>query len=134
MLERVDKVFAAVTWLAAAIVVVMLLFGPALIAHDRANAASGASPYGAPATATAPAPGATAVDGNQVFTSNCGSCHTLAAAGTTGQIGPNLDQVSLTATQVANQVRQGGGSMPAFAGKLSDAEIQAVAAFVARSH
>ncbi len=132
MLERVDKVFAAVTWLAAAVVVVMLLFGPGLIAHDRANAASGASPYGAPATA--PAPGATAVDGNQVFTSNCGSCHTLAAAGTTGQIGPNLDQVSLTATQVANQVRQGGGSMPAFAGKLSDAEIQAVAAFVARSH
>jgi cytochrome c2 len=41
-----------------------------------------------------------------VFTSNCGSCHTLAAAGTTGQIGPNLDQVSLTATQVASQVRQ----------------------------
>jgi mono/diheme cytochrome c family protein len=128
MLERVDKVFAVVTWLAAAVVVVMLLFGPALIAHDRANAASGASPYGAPAT------GATAVDGKQVFTSNCGSCHTLAAAGTTGQIGPNLDQVSLTATQVANQVRQGGGSMPALAGKLSDAQIQAVAAFVAGSH
>jgi mono/diheme cytochrome c family protein len=130
MLERVDKVFAVVTWLAAAVVVVMLLFGPALIAHDRANAASGASPYGPPATAPAP----TSVDGNQVFTSNCGSCHTLAAAGTNGQIGPNLDQVSLTATQVANQVRQGGGSMPAFAGKLSDAEIQAVAAFVAASH
>ena len=128
MLERVDKVFAVVTWLAAAVVVVMLLFGPALIAHDQANTASGASPYGPPA----PAP--TAVDGNQVFTSNCGSCHTLAAAGTTGQIGPNLDQVSLTATQVASQVRQGGGSMPAFAGKLSDAEIQAVAAFVAASH
>jgi mono/diheme cytochrome c family protein len=130
MLERVDKVFAAVTWLAAAIVVVMLLFGPALIAHDRSNAASGVSSYGAPA----PAPGATAVDGKQVFTSNCGSCHTLAAAGTTGQIGPNLGQVSLTAPQVANQVRQGGGSMPAFAGKLSDAQIQAVAAFVAGSH
>ena len=129
MLERVDKVFAVVTWLAAAVVVVMLLFGPALIAHDRASAAS---PYRPPATPSAH--GATAVDGNKVFTSNCGSCHTLAAAGTTGQVGPNLDQVSLTATQVASQVRQGGGSMPAFAGKLSDAEIQAVAAFVAASH
>jgi cytochrome c oxidase subunit 2 len=31
--------------------------------------------------------------GKQLFAANCGSCHTLAAAGTTGQIGPNLDEV-----------------------------------------
>lgn len=28
----------------------------------------------------------------QLFTSSCGSCHTLAAAGTAGTTGPNLDQ------------------------------------------
>ena len=29
--------------------------------------------------------------GQQLFTQNCGSCHTLAGAGTNGTIGPNLD-------------------------------------------
>jgi mono/diheme cytochrome c family protein len=31
------------------------------------------------------------VAGKELFVANCGSCHTLADAGTTGQIGPNLD-------------------------------------------
>jgi mono/diheme cytochrome c family protein len=37
--------------------------------------------------------GTTAAAGKQVFTGpgGCGSCHTLAAAGTTGTVGPNLD-------------------------------------------
>jgi mono/diheme cytochrome c family protein len=123
VLERVDRVFAVVTWLAAGIVVVMLLFGPALVAHDQAMGASGTSPYGV-----------TAVNGKQVFIDNCGSCHTLAAAGTTGQVGPSLDHISLSAAPVAVRVRDGSGSMPAFAGRLSDPEIKAVAAFVAGSH
>jgi cytochrome c oxidase subunit 2 len=29
--------------------------------------------------------------GAEIFAQNCGSCHTLAAAGTTGQVGPDLD-------------------------------------------
>jgi mono/diheme cytochrome c family protein len=29
--------------------------------------------------------------GQQLFTQNCGSCHTLAGAGTNGEVGPNLD-------------------------------------------
>ncbi len=123
MLDRVDKVFAAVTWLAAVLAVVMLLFGPALVAHDQAMGASGGAPYGV-----------SPVDGKQVFINNCGSCHTLAAAGTTGQIGPNLDQISLPTSQVVSKVRQGGGSMPAFGNRLGDAEINAVAAFVANGH
>ena len=30
-------------------------------------------------------------DGKQLFVNNCGPCHTLAAAGTDGVVGPNLD-------------------------------------------
>jgi cytochrome c oxidase subunit 2 len=33
------------------------------------------------------------VQGEQLFVSNCGSCHTLAEAGTDGQTGPDLDSV-----------------------------------------
>jgi mono/diheme cytochrome c family protein len=56
----------------------MLLFGPALVAHDARRTAP-VTPYGV-----------TATRGRQVFLANCGSCHTLAAAGSTGQLGPNL--------------------------------------------
>jgi len=58
-----------------------------------------------------------------VFTANCGSCHTLAKAGTSGSVGPNLDDVGLDAEQVQAIVRSGAGVMPSFSDKLSDAEI-----------
>ena len=32
------------------------------------------------------------VDGREVFLQNCSGCHTLADAGTTGKVGPNLDE------------------------------------------
>ncbi len=32
-------------------------------------------------------------EGQELFVSNCGPCHTLAAAGTDGIVGPNLDRV-----------------------------------------
>ncbi|HEY6963418.1 MAG TPA: c-type cytochrome [Gaiellaceae bacterium] len=73
-----------------------------------------------------------APDGKQVFTSaGCGGCHTLKAAGTTGNVGPNLDQLKPTKDRVAHQVEVGGGPMPAFKGQLSQAQIDAVASFVA---
>jgi cytochrome c oxidase subunit 2 len=34
-----------------------------------------------------------AVQGKELFTQQCGSCHVLADAGTTGEVGPNLDEV-----------------------------------------
>ena len=68
--------------------------------------------------------------GKDVFVANCGSCHTLSDAGTSGAIGPNLDEISLDESAVEAQVRSGGGGMPAFEGQLSDAEIQAVAGYV----
>jgi mono/diheme cytochrome c family protein len=68
--------------------------------------------------------------GKDVFTANCGSCHTLADAGTSGGVGPNLDDLEPDAETVANQVTNGGGAMPSFSDKLSAADIANVAAYV----
>ena len=70
-------------------------------------------------------------DGKTIFQSECSSCHTLAAAQATGTIGPNLDQLKPSEPIVKHQVEVGGGVMPAFKGKLTDAQIAAVAKFVA---
>jgi mono/diheme cytochrome c family protein len=85
----------------------------------------------APATTTAGAGGAiTAAAGKQVFEANCGSCHTLAAAGTNGNVGPNLDDLKPDMATVVRQVTNGGGAMPAFGSQLSEAQIQSVAKYV----
>jgi len=82
---------------------------------------------GGSTTTTTPA----APDGKQVFASaGCGGCHTLKDAGSSGNVGPNLDQVKPSKARVAHQVEVGGGPMPAFKGTLSSAQIDAVAAYV----
>jgi cbb3-type cytochrome c oxidase subunit III len=73
---------------------------------------------------------ASADDPKALFTSNCAGCHTFAAAGTNGMVGPNLDQISLPADRIAEQIRNGGGGMPPFGGQLTDEQIQALAKFV----
>jgi mono/diheme cytochrome c family protein len=71
-------------------------------------------------------------EGEAVFNSaGCAACHTFAPAGSSGTVGPNLNNVNLTVAQVEQQVRNGGGGMPAFEGRLSDAEIREVSRFVA---
>jgi mono/diheme cytochrome c family protein len=62
----------------------------------------------------------------------CSGCHTLAVAGSTGTIGPNLDQLAsqLTLAIIVRQVTNGGAVMPPFKGKLSTAQINAVAQYV----
>jgi len=73
-------------------------------------------------------------DGAAIFKgAGCAGCHTLAAAGATGTVGPNLDQIKPATAIVAHQVMVGGGAMPAFQGKLSPAQIQAVAQYVSSS-
>jgi cytochrome c551 len=74
-----------------------------------------------------------AAAGEAVFTTNCGSCHTLEEAGTSGTVGPNLDDSTLDQAAVVQQVTNGGGGMPPFQGQLSEEEIQNVAAFVVAS-
>jgi alcohol dehydrogenase (cytochrome c) len=73
-----------------------------------------------------------AANGEALFSENCASCHTLAAANATGKVGPNLDQLKPEKSVVVKQVTNGGGGMPAFGGRLSTAQIEAIAAYVAR--
>lgn len=86
------------------------------------------SPTDAPGTTTTPAGG----DGRSLFVaSGCGGCHTLAAAGTTGAAGPDLDEARPGYARVVRIVTEGSGSMPAYDGTLSAAQIRRVARFVA---
>jgi cytochrome c553 len=72
-----------------------------------------------------------AAAGKEVYASaGCGSCHTLSDAGTTGSVGPNLDESSADFAAAQQQIADGGGGMPAFSGQLSDEEIANVAAYV----
>jgi mono/diheme cytochrome c family protein len=80
-----------------------------------------------------PQPGADAdvVAGKQVFESaGCVGCHTLADAGATGTVGPNLDEAKPPVDLVVTRVTNGMGAMPPFKGQLSDKQIQDVAAYV----
>jgi mono/diheme cytochrome c family protein len=69
--------------------------------------------------------------GKEIFASTgCGSCHTLSDAGTTGTIGPNLDDSSVDFAAAVEQITNGGGGMQAYSGTLSEEEINNVAAYV----
>ena len=69
--------------------------------------------------------------GKEVFASaGCGSCHVFADAGSTGTIGPNLDDSSVDHAAAVQQITDGGGGMPPFSGELSEEEIANVAAYV----
>jgi mono/diheme cytochrome c family protein len=69
--------------------------------------------------------------GKPVFMdAGCGGCHTLKDAGTTGQVGPKLDEAKPSYDLVVERVTNGQGAMPSFKGKLTDQQIQDVAAYV----
>ena len=88
-------------------------------------------------TPPAPEPGGPGepgpVDGEAIFADNCATCHTLAAAGSTGTIGPNLDESRPAQELAVDRVTNGQGAMPSFEGTLSPEQIQAVAEYVATS-
>lgn len=70
-------------------------------------------------------------DGKAIFASaGCATCHTLAAAGATGTVGPNLDEAKPSVDKAVERITQGKGVMPSFKGQLTEAEIRAVAEFV----
>ena len=94
------------------------------------EAAEGEEP--APTEPAPTEPAGDAAAGKEVFLgdSACGSCHTLADAGTSGTIGPNLDSTKPSSELVVERVTNGSGVMPSFAGSLSEQQIQDVAAYV----
>lgn len=84
-----------------------------------------------PANPPTPAPPGGGTDGEAIFASaGCGGCHTLAAAGSTGTVGPNLDEAKPSLELAVDRITNGQGGMPSFEGQLSEEQIQAVAEFV----
>jgi mono/diheme cytochrome c family protein len=75
---------------------------------------------------------ALAAEGKTIFTTTCGTCHTLKEAGTSGEVGPNLDELEPDLARVEKQVINGGGPMPAFGkeGLLNSKEVKAVSTYV----
>ena len=86
-------------------------------------------------TTTEPSePAGDAAAGEAVFASaGCGGCHTLEAAGSSGNVGPNLDEAKPDLDLVIDRVTNGMGGMPSFKGQLSEKQIQDVAAYVVAS-
>lgn len=130
-------------------IVVVFGFGiPAIVIDDNKSSepsASGGGAGEAEATGAAPTGGGTAeggskagggattanAEGKQIFTQSCGTCHTLKDAGTSGNVGPVLDQIKPDKARVENAIKNGGagsGAMPA--NIVTGKEAEAVATYV----
>jgi predicted ferric reductase/mono/diheme cytochrome c family protein len=108
---------------AALLLVVGVVVGNRLVSRDG----------GEPASERATPAGSVSA-GKSVFASaGCGDCHVLATAGSTGRVGPDLDEAKPDAARVRRVVSDGVGAMPSFEGELSGGEIGNVAAFVSES-
>ena len=114
---------------------------------EEAESAGGAEEPALTETGTGTEPGGTdtggggggsaagdAAAGKAVFASaGCGGCHTLKAAGSSGNVGPNLDDAKPSADKVVERVTNGQGVMPSFKDQLSEQQIQDVAAYVVQA-
>lgn len=110
--------------------------GSAFCVDDQEQAAADIATYvGAVAGTGAPAQAAGGgTNGKSIFqTAGCANCHTLADAGATGTVGPNLDQAKPPKSLVLDRVTNGKGVMPSFKGQLTDQQIADVAAYVVKS-
>jgi cytochrome c6 len=99
---------------------------------------TGAQPPSPPAAASTGAAGGAAqgdaAAGKKVFeTAGCTSCHTLADAGATGTVGPNLDEAKPSHDLAVERVTNGKPPMPPFKDQLSEQQIQDVAAYVVQA-
>jgi mono/diheme cytochrome c family protein len=76
----------------------------------------------------------TATEGREIFAAaGCGGCHVLAAAGTSGTVGPNLDDSRPSVELAIDRVTNGSGAMPSFGDRLNEAQIRAVSEYVSES-
>ena len=60
----------------------------------------------------------------------CAVCHTLKDAGSTGDVGPSLDELKPASDRVINALRNGVGLMPSYKDTLTDAQMRAIARYV----
>jgi len=91
-----------------------------------------------PAATTSEAPTSSlegdAAAGDSIYASaGCGGCHALDAAGSSGAIGPNLDDSKPDFALAVDRVTNGRGAMPSFEGQLTEQEIADVAQYVVES-
>ena len=117
----------------AALALAAIVLAVAACGGSSGSSSSAAPPATSTPTSTPASSGGgevSAAAGKVVFTSNCATCHTLADAGATGSVGPNLDDLKPDEETVKNQVTNGGGGMPAFGGQLSETQIESVATYV----
>ena len=101
----------------------------AFCVEDQRQAANDIAVYVAAVAGT----GVTAAkptDGKSIFAASCGFCHALADAGTSGTVGPNLDESKPSKELAVDRVTNGRGVMPPFRDSLDAAQIQAVADYV----
>jgi mono/diheme cytochrome c family protein len=77
---------------------------------DSATVEQHTSSIGAPQSADVEQPlSAAEQHGRDLFVQNCGACHTLDAAGTVGNVGPNLGDIAVNEADVLHAIRTGGG-------------------------
>ena len=115
----------------AAMVAAVIVFGKESKEAKAGEPAATTTQAAATTTTAVKAPQGDPAAGKSVFASaGCSGCHTLKAAGASGTVGPNLDQLKPPYARIVLQVTNGGKIMPKFGGQLSPTQIQDVAAFV----
>jgi mono/diheme cytochrome c family protein len=102
--------------------------GGVLVGQSRSSGGGGGRPV---AVDTSPA---SVAAGKALYAAQgCGACHVLAAAGSKGTTGPNLDDARPDAAHVVGLVTSGRGLMPSYRSKLTPKQIEHLAAFVSTS-
>ena len=138
MSNRIPSVLAALAAAAICAVVVLGCGG----GSDSETVSQRTSQSGAPEPGGTEQPlSPSQQHGRELFVQHCGSCHTFDAAGTVGQIGPNLDDIAVNEADVLHAIRTGGGSHSHGAGGrtgnmprnlVTGKDAREVAAFVGR--
>ena len=120
--------------LAAVLLGIAFAAGGYLVGREHGKGGGGGKTTVQAGTAGGAATSGNAEAGARVFVSaGCGGCHTLSAAGSTGNVGPLLDGTNLSVVLVVSRVTNGKRAMPAFLGKLNRQQIADVAAYVHES-